>query len=678
MSKKKKLSRYDRVKLILTKAQGDHCPDYDGYHRFWERSYEEFISMSLYGIDMIVLEKSTGENQNTVEPSSSCCQKDKQQENGCDTSLGIISGDSKASGLIKGLKGEFPFDGTQFPKLLWAAKQEVSAPDIQFIADWIDTGCPEKETIEDELKIKKEALACGADTHHPVNSGQTNKARGAKNHLAQRKNVEELSAEELDEYRKALKIVQSRPEQDRRSFLFWARVHGNSCQHGWEKFLPWHRCLMYEMEQLLMDANHSVALHYWEWSNSAYLDKATGNYQIPEAYQLWITDAAIESLEKEAFPSELAEALRTQVGKKFQVLDDLCYAAFYGSKEDKYYEVIKPWKKMFYDLLQDINPMWYPYRYPMKTKSTDDDNRYKIPLTTLKDFNHHYPDKTEIEQILATTSFEQFGGGDAYNESFGVLDMNPHNTIHIWSGGFNPNYDSADPLEPKSGDMLNNLTAGYDPIFYGHHANVDRLWHKWQVKHPGLEPNDGSSILVPFNYLVQETYNIKRFGYEYVRSGHYIEVDNNLQVSKFKSAPVGVSTSTLQNHSTAEVKVINVIQPNQSLIVKVFLNLKNPEPADRDKFPDNYVGSFVLFGHGECIGSSGHCEPPQKQRRQGDVRERHHNTPWNYKFDATGCVQKLKAKGVSDFHVNLLVQDTDGEVLKDRLRMEAISLDFLD
>lgn len=676
MNKIKILSRYEQVKLILDKAQGDDCPDYDGYHRFWERPYEEFIGMKLYGVQMFVLCASEKEEP---EAADSCCHTTPSEPKSCcgSTPSAATSGDASASGLIKGLKGEFPFDGTQFPKLLWSAKSSVSAQDIQFIADWIDAGCPKEDTPDQSDQVKKQQLATGQSTFG-VCGGNVNQERRKNGHLAQRKNVEELSPEELDAYRQALKVVRARPEQDRRSFEYWARVHGNSCQHGWEKFLPWHRCQMYEMEQLLMDIDDTVALHYWQWSNSIYLDEKTGNYHIPEAYQLWITDEAIASLEKADFPVQLANALRKQVGIKYQTLDDLCYAAFYEIEDDKYYEVIKPWKQQFYDLLQDINPMWYPYRYPMKT--TYKPGRYKIPLRTLRDFSHHYPTKTDIEQILATQSFQQFGGGDAYNESFGVLDMDPHNTIHIWSGGFNPNYnkEDPDPLEPQSGDMLNNLTAGFDPIFYGHHANVDRLWYKWQVLHPGLTPDNGNSVLVPFNFLVSETYNIRKFGYEYVRSGHYIKTDNDIQISKLKTDSVGVSATSLKHYSKVEVKVINVIQPNQSLFVKVFLNLKDPVPEDRDKFPENYVGSFVLFGHGECIGSSGHCDPPEKNRRLGDVRDRHHNTPWNYKFDATNNVAKLIEKGAQDFHINVLVQDTDGTILKDRLRMEALSLDFLD
>jgi tyrosinase len=36
--------------------------------------------------------------------------------------------------------------------------------------------------------------------------------------------------------------------QDERSFGFWASIHANACQHGWEEFLPWHRAYLYLFE----------------------------------------------------------------------------------------------------------------------------------------------------------------------------------------------------------------------------------------------------------------------------------------------------------------------------------------------------------------------------------------------------------------------------------------------
>ena len=43
-----------------------------------------------------------------------------------------------------------------------------------------------------------------------------------------------------------------------------------------------------------------------------------------------------------------------------------------------------------------------------------------------------------MEQILGLNNFRDFGGGNVYNAAFGFLDQNPHNTMHIWTGGQNP------------------------------------------------------------------------------------------------------------------------------------------------------------------------------------------------------------------------------------------------
>lgn len=46
----------------------------------------------------------------------------------------------------------------------------------------------------------------------------------------------------------------------------------------------------------------------------------------------------------------------------------------------------------------------------------------------------------------------------------------PHNRVHLVVGG--------------SGHMGDNDTAGFDPIFYLHHCNVDRLWAFWEHIYP--------------------------------------------------------------------------------------------------------------------------------------------------------------------------------------------------
>src|ERR1051325_8391036 len=147
-------SRYDRVKQILNDAQGDANPSYQGHKRFWNLPLEEFLSVTIYGVRMIAGEGETDCCEDAMQPASqSCCGSEAEpappetsasccgSESAAKPQMAPSRGRGAASGLIKGLKGEFPFDGTQFPRLPWGG-QAVGSSDIIFIESWIDDGCP--------------------------------------------------------------------------------------------------------------------------------------------------------------------------------------------------------------------------------------------------------------------------------------------------------------------------------------------------------------------------------------------------------------------------------------------------------------------------------------------------------------------------------------------------------
>lgn len=56
---------------------------------------------------------------------------------------------------------------------------------------------------------------------------------------------------------------------------------------------------------------------------------------------------------------------------------------------------------------------------------------------------------------------------------FGRLEQQPHNNVHVLVGGGDPTNQNVFGL------MTDPDTAGLDPIFYLHHANIDRLWAVW-------------------------------------------------------------------------------------------------------------------------------------------------------------------------------------------------------
>jgi tyrosinase len=103
-----------------------------------------------------------------------------------------------------------------------------------------------------------------------------------------------------------------------------------------------------------------------------------------------------------------------------------------------------------------------------------------------------------------------FGGVDTGfshgGSPHGDLESQPHDYVHVLVGG-------GDPDNPNiPGLMSDPDTAGLDPIFYLHHANIDRLWQVWRLNPTSdVDPNDPNWLNGPpngFNMpLPGNTYN---------------------------------------------------------------------------------------------------------------------------------------------------------------------------
>ena len=102
--------QWRRVRRILESAAGFGSPLHDGRGRFWNVPLTTFIGLSILGQDLIA---PPGPNRGLN------------------------------SNLVKALKGEVPFDGSDFPRMP-LNRQPVAPEHIAFIQDWIDRGCPEE------------------------------------------------------------------------------------------------------------------------------------------------------------------------------------------------------------------------------------------------------------------------------------------------------------------------------------------------------------------------------------------------------------------------------------------------------------------------------------------------------------------------------------------------------
>ena len=91
-----------------------------------------------------------------------------------------------------------------------------------------------------------------------------------------------------------------------------------------------------------------------------------------------------------------------------------------------------------------------------------------------------------------------FGGGRVgpahFGGATGLLESTPHNVMHPTIGG------------PQSGQCQGGLMtdpncAALDPIFWLHHANIDRLWNRWLALGGGrANPTQGSWLASAFTF----------------------------------------------------------------------------------------------------------------------------------------------------------------------------------
>jgi hypothetical protein len=81
---------------------------------------------------------------------------------------------------------------------------------------------------------------------------------------------------------------------------------------------------------------------------------------------------------------------------------------------------------------------------------------------------------------------------DADETQVGLLEQRPHNDIHLAVGGV---------VGTANGAMADVRTAAFDPVFWVHHANIDRMWAEWSRR-----PGKGWGALPPDAWLDEDAW----------------------------------------------------------------------------------------------------------------------------------------------------------------------------
>jgi polyphenol oxidase len=122
-----------------------------------------------------------------------------------------------------------------------------------------------------------------------------------------------------------------------------------------------------------------------------------------------------------------------------------------------------------------------PYTNPNDaTNPLFNSTRTKTPTDQLSDA---LVGEEVIEGVLTLGTFAEFGGTAT---SPGSPEGTPHGPVHVWVGG----------------NMSTFANAAKDPVFYAHHANVDKLWSDWnRLDAAHTNPIDAAFLNLTFTFF---------------------------------------------------------------------------------------------------------------------------------------------------------------------------------
>lgn len=106
------------------------------------------------------------------------------------------------------------------------------------------------------------------------------------------------------------------------------------------------------------------------------------------------------------------------------------------------------------------------------------------------------PSTADIKRVVQHPTYTAFTLALEGARPFGA-----HNQVHVWVGG----------------TMSDLETAPADPLFWLHHAEIDRLWNQWQQPHADQHPDltGSDSIMDPWQDKADDLENTTKLGYSY-------------------------------------------------------------------------------------------------------------------------------------------------------------------
>jgi tyrosinase len=149
------------------------------------------------------------------------------------------------------------------------------------------------------------------------------------------------------------------------------------------------------------------------------------------------------------------------------------------------------WNYSFYKPDNDPNGPWprsaLPWIFCQPTLRDDTPNPLYLDPTR-RGLQPTWPRSSEPMRLQIGTPFYAAAYGQTSwevaspNRGFNLtLDIRPHGAVHVDTG-------NGDGVISATGWMQNTQTAGFDPIFWLHHSEIDRFWVGWNAA-GGVDPD---------------------------------------------------------------------------------------------------------------------------------------------------------------------------------------------
>jgi tyrosinase len=332
----------------------------------------------------------------------------------------------------------------------------------------------------------------------------------------------------LATYAKGIEAMLKLPATHPQNWFRNAFIHLMDCPHGNWWFYVWHRAYLGHLERTIrkLSGDDKFAMPYWDWTSYPQIpDTMFDGVLSPtnDAYARYTRNLA-------DFTAFVRPALSTYWDSLATVQREQLKTRGYGEFESLWNDVTgyDPHQKHAISANMAYADPCSSRFLTRANPKLDEKTAYNVSpfvvLAGLLPTDFYNRESTLSFNSSKTTSHNAAPAG---KDSFSTLEGLAHNKVHNFIGGVGP-------LDPGPYGYMTNFLSSVDPVFFLHHANIDRLWDVWTRKQvrrnlpygpsesdstafsaePFLFFVDGSGDFVP-NAKAADYLDMSRFDYDY-------------------------------------------------------------------------------------------------------------------------------------------------------------------